>query len=283
MNSNSISWIEADELNQIIDSSITILDVQPDIHDYIKEHIPGAVYFHENHLRAYHGNLPSHYSPSICIQNLFQQVGLNQNQTVIVYGSDGSFSGKGDGLEQPMVAYSLARFGHTKIRLLNGGLSSWIESGFSLTKTYPHVDISNFSVNLISDLFVNYNQFIEIKDNKDTVIVDVRPRSVYQGEGLWSKPGHIPGAVNLPWRLLMSHDNPRLLRSESSLRELSYARSVIPEKQIILYCGTGREATAAFIVFKYLLNYPAVKIFEGSFTEWVAHPENETVTGPQPR
>lgn len=279
---SAISWIDAAWLKSNIDSSITILDVQPDIHDYIKEHIPGSVYFNENHLRAYQGNLPSQYSPSQCIQQLLQQAGIQQGKPVVIYGSDGGFSGHGDGLEQPMVAYSLARFGHSKILLLNGGLKSWIDAGNELSKDYPQVPVSDFQVSLNSDLFVTYNQFTELKEVKDTILIDVRPRSVYQGDALWSKPGHIPGAINLPWRVLMSHDNPRLMRSEPELKELTSARGATPEKTIILYCGTGREATAAFLVFKYMLNYPKVKLFEGSFTEWVSHKENHTVTGTHP-
>jgi thiosulfate/3-mercaptopyruvate sulfurtransferase len=48
-------------------------------------------------------------------------------------------------------------------------------------------------------------------------------------------------------------------------------------------CGTGREATIEFLLLKFYLGYPSVKVFEGSFNEWVAHPENATVTGPNPR
>lgn len=277
----NISWIDAPWLKDHIEE-VSILDAQPDIHDYIMEHIPGAVYFNENHLRAFQHNLPSHYTPVQCLQPLLQSAGLQNNKAVVVYSSHGRFSKKGDGLEQSMVAYSLARFGHTNILVLNGGLQSWIDAGYPLTKEYPKISSSEFQPSLNSDLFVNYNQFLELKDSPDTALIDVRPRSVYQGPALWEKPGHIPGAKNLPWRLLMDHDNPLLLRSQSIINELALPRGASPDKNVILYCGTGREATAAFLVFKYYLKYPSVKIYEGSFTEWVTYPQNPTVTGPTP-
>jgi thiosulfate/3-mercaptopyruvate sulfurtransferase len=277
----NISWVDAPWLKEHLEE-VSILDVQPDIHDYILEHIPGAVYFNENHLRAFHHNLPSHYIPEQCLQQLFQSVGLQKNKAVVVYSSNGRFSKQGDGLEQSMVAYSLARFGHSNVLVLNGGLKSWIDAGYPLTKEYPNVSASDFHPSLNSDLFVNYNQFLEIKDSPDTILIDVRPRSVYQGPGLWEKPGHIPGAKSLPWRLLMDRDNPRLLRSQSSIKELVLSRGASPDKNVILYCGTGREATSAFLVFKYYLNYPRVKLYEGSFTEWVTYSQNPTVTGPKP-
>jgi thiosulfate/3-mercaptopyruvate sulfurtransferase len=181
-----------------------------------------------------------------------------------------------------MVAYSLTRFGHSNVLVLDGGLKSWIDAGYPLTKGYPEISVSEFHPSLNSDLFVNYNQFLEIKDSPDTALIDVRPRSVYQGPGLWEKPGHIPGAINLPWRVLMDHDNPYLLRSLSTITELAHSRGALPDKNVILYCGTGREATSAFLVFKYYLKYPRVKLYEGSFTEWVTYPQNPTVTGPKP-
>ncbi len=277
----NISWIDASWLKSHLEE-VTILDVQPDIHDYIMEHIPGAVYFNENHLRFFHHKLPSHYIPAQCLQQFLQSAGLQKDKTAVIYGSHGRFSKKGDGLEQSMMAYTLARFGHPDILVLNGGLKSWIDAGYPLTKEYPTISVSEYNLSLNSDLFFNYNQFIEIKDSPDTALIDVRPRSVYQGSGLWEKSGHIPGAKNLPWRLLMDPDNPYLLRSKPTISELAISRGASPDKNVILYCGTGREATSAFLVFKYFLNYPHVKLYEGSFTEWVSYPQNPTVTGPKP-
>lgn len=278
----SVKWVDAQWVKSNLDSSLLVLDIQPDIHDYIKEHIPGAVYFNENHFRAYKKNLPALYTPQACIVQLLGQVGLSQNQPVLIYSSNGGFSEKGDGLEQSMAAYSLCRFGHSPICILNGGLQSWIDAGFPLSKEFPLVQSTSIKLNINNDLQINYSQLLEKKDQSNTVLVDVRPRSVYQGEALWSKPGHIPGAINLPWRMLTAHNNPRLIRSVNFISELAHSHNITADKSIILYCGTGREATTAFLIFKYLLNYPDVKIYEGSFTEWVSIPGNPTVSGPHP-
>jgi Rhodanese-related sulfurtransferase len=60
-------------------------------------------------------------------------------------------------------------------------------------------------------------------------------------------------------------------------------KGVTEKKEILLYCGTGREATNEFILLRWFLNIPRVRLYEGSFTEWSAHPENPTVTGKNPR
>ena len=115
------------------------------------------------------------------------------------------------------------------------------------------------------------------------VVLDARPPATYQGQGPWPKPGHIPGAVNLPWKGLMSEGNTRQLRPLSEIRAAAEAVGATPDRTIVCSCGTGREATNEFLIFRYLLGYPRVRLFEGSFSEWISHPENPTVTGPDPR
>lgn len=98
-----------------------LLDVQPDIHDYITEHIPEAVYFNQNLLRVPLKGRPGGYIPTKSIEPLFSRVGMKADTPVVVYTGVGDFRGWGDGLEQTMVAYSLARFGHNNVYVLKGG------------------------------------------------------------------------------------------------------------------------------------------------------------------
>jgi thiosulfate/3-mercaptopyruvate sulfurtransferase len=106
---------------------------------------------------------------------------------------------------------------------------------------------------------------------------------MYEGQGPWMKPGHIPGAINLPWATLMDDKNKRLLKPDEEIKALLDACGIEPYKTIICSCGTGREATNEFLLFKWYLGYPVVRIYEGSFTEWSSYPENPTVTGKNPR
>jgi thiosulfate/3-mercaptopyruvate sulfurtransferase len=138
-------------------------------------------------------------------------------------------------------------------------------------------------VEVRKDYFIEYEKFKEIKDRNDVIVLDARPADVYQGQGPWIKPGHIPGAVNLPWASLMDGKNKALLKPVEEIRSIVKGHGVSPEKTVICSCGTGREATNEFILFKWYLQYPKVLIYEGSFTEWSSYPENQTVTGKNPR
>ncbi|MFX1362949.1 MAG: sulfurtransferase, partial [Promethearchaeota archaeon] len=183
--------------------------------------------------------------------------------------------------------YSLVRFGHDNVYILDGGIDKWKEENRPLTKVFPEKKESIFPVTVRSDYYIEYERFKAEKDREDVMVLDNRPTHVYEGivEGsqLWIKTGHIPGAISLPWPTLMTDKNRRLLKPEDEIKSILRKRGVTPDKTIIATCGTGREATNQFILYKWYLGYPRVKIYEGGFTEWVSFPENPTVTGKSPK
>jgi thiosulfate/3-mercaptopyruvate sulfurtransferase len=280
----TVRWISTDWLYENIEKrEMKILDVQPNVHDYIEEHIPGAEYLTEGLLRTSTGGVPARYVPLESIQPILRHVGAKPNVPIVVYTGTGAAKGWGDGLEQTMMAYSLARFGHDSIYVLDGGFDKWKDEGKPLTKEFPKTDVSDFTVSLQTDFYIEYETFKSIKDREDVIVLDARPPAAYEGQAFWIKPGHIPGAINLPWASLMDDKNKRLLKPDDEIAAIIKTHGVTPEKTVICTCGTGREATNEFILFKWYLNYPKVKIYEGSFTEWTSYPENPTVTGKSPR
>ncbi|MGZ6226266.1 MAG: sulfurtransferase, partial [Syntrophales bacterium] len=246
-------------------------------------HIPRAIYLNEGLLRTYIDGMPARYVPSDTIQPVLRYAGLKPGVPAVVYTGTGAAKGWGDGLEQTMMAYSLARFGHDCVYVLDGGLDKWKGEGKPLTKEFPRTVTSDFTVRVQADFYIQYEEFRAAKDRKDVMVLDARPPDVYEGQSYWIKPGHIPGAINVPWASLMNDANKSLLKSDEEISAILKANDVRPDKTIICMCGTGREATNEFILFKWYLNYPSVKIYEGSFTEWTAYPENPTITGKNPR
>jgi thiosulfate/3-mercaptopyruvate sulfurtransferase len=283
-----VKWISTDWLADHIDEEdLLILDVQPNVHDYIMGHLPGAIYLNEGLLRSAQDRMPAMYVPPEALQSVLSRAGIDPNRPVVVYSAAGQFSkcaaGFGDGLEQTMMAYSLIRFGHNNVYILDGGLEKWKSEGRGLTKVFPSWQPSNFEVRVRNEYFIEYEEFKRLMDQEDVILFDARPFEVYKEGGLWIKNGHIPGANSLPWRTLMTKDNARLMKSEEELQELVGRFNITPEKTLIIYCGTGREATNEFLFFKFYLGHERVRIYEGSFTEWSSHPENQTVSGDMPR
>ncbi len=279
-----VKWVSTDWLDlHLADEGLMILDTQPDVHDYIAEHIPRAVYMNEHLFRVPKQGIPAMYVPEEAVHAVFGRVGLKPDMPVVVYSGKGVYSGWGDGLEQTMMAYTLARFGHNNVYVLNGGLDQWKAEGWPVTKEYPRIEESDFPVAVRTEYFLEHEQFRQIKDQPDVLLIDNRSAGYYVGEGIWTKQGHIPGAVNLPWNKVMERRNPFLFKPDDKIRKIVQRLGATPDKTIILYCATGRESTSTFLLFKWYLNYPNVLNYEGSFTEWCAYPENPTVLGPDPR
>jgi thiosulfate/3-mercaptopyruvate sulfurtransferase len=282
-----VKWISTDWLkDHLDDEDLTILDVQPNVHDYIMGHIPHAIYMNEGLLRSACEGLPAVYVLPESIQPVLSCSGLEPDIPVIVYSGAGRYSkctrGLGDGLEQPMMAYALLRYGLRQVYILDGGIEKWKDDGGELTKAYPLCQRSDFTVRVRKDFFVEYVEFKRTKDNPDVVVFDARPAEFYEGSKIWPKPGHIPGAISLPWRDFMTEENPRLLKPDEEIREMVAETGLTQDKMVYVYCGTGREATNEFLILKWYIGHENVKIYEGSFTEWTAHPENHTVTGKNP-
>lgn len=262
---------------------MTIIDVQPNVHDYFIEHIPGAVYLNEGVLRVAARGMPTTFGPIMALQDIFRRIGIRRDRAAAVYTAKGAFKGWGDGLEQTMMAYALAKFGHDNVFVLDGGLDKWKSERRRVEQEFPTIDPSDFTVEVRGEYPIGYDEFKKTKDKEEVVLLDARPPAFYEGQGPWRKPGHIPGAISLPWRSLMADENPALLKSDDEINSILERHNITRDHTVYCSCGTGREATNEFLLFKFYLQFPNVRIYEGSFTEWTMYPENPTVTGSEPR
>ncbi|TLY00977.1 MAG: sulfurtransferase [Thaumarchaeota archaeon] len=79
--------------------------------------------------------------------------------------------------------------------------------------------------------------------------------------------GHIPGAVNIPWAQAVN-DADGTFKKRQDLEQLYRAKGIVPEKEIITYCRIGERSSHTWFALKYLLGYPNVRNYDGSWTEW---------------
>jgi thiosulfate/3-mercaptopyruvate sulfurtransferase len=111
------------------------------------------------------------------------------------------------------------------------------------------------------------------KDN--IAMVDVRSPKEFTGEILAppeyptehaQRGGHIPGASNIPWSQAVMDNGT--FKSVEDLKQIYQSKGIIPDKEIIAYCRIGERSSHTWFVLKYLLGYPNVKNYDGSWTEW---------------
>src|SRR5712691_2037722 len=107
------------------------------------------------------------------------------------------------------------------------------------------------------------------------VLVDVRGPKEFSGEILAppeyptehaQRGGHIPGAKNIPWAQAVNEDGT--FKALEELKALYEPKGVTPDKEVIAYCRIGERSSHTWFVLKYLLGYPDVRNYDGSWTEW---------------
>jgi thiosulfate/3-mercaptopyruvate sulfurtransferase len=171
----------------------------------------------------------------------------------------------------------LKYYGYTDIRLINGGRKKWLQEDRAITKDVPSYPKGNFTVSEPdSKIRVYLDEVRRAVSAPGLKMVDVRSPKEFSGEILAppeyptehaQRGGHIPGAVNIPWAQAVN-DNDGTFKNTEELKKLYESKGITPDKEIIAYCRIGERSSHTWFVLKYLLGYPNVKNYDGSWTEW---------------
>jgi thiosulfate/3-mercaptopyruvate sulfurtransferase len=81
------------------------------------------------------------------------------------------------------------------------------------------------------------------------------------------RPGHIPGAVNIPWATAVDPESGRFLPTDR-LRDVYGERGITADRDVVAYCRIGERSAHTWFVLHELLGYPRVRNYDGSWTEW---------------
>ncbi|PSB63802.1 sulfurtransferase, partial [Chroococcidiopsis cubana CCALA 043] len=244
------------------DPNLRILDVRNVPLDYIAGHVPNAVNIADTAFRGPNGFLPVQYWNEQKLEQIFTASGVTNNSRVLVYSDDK------DVLGATMVAYLLERSGVRDIAILDGGYTGY-QASQPVAKEFPRYTPGKFTVRDKPSVRVTLDEVKNLIGKPGVTFIDPRPEKLFRGEeNIWVRNGHIPGARNIPWPTFTDANNPHKLKPLAEIKQLLAARKIDPKSEIIVTCSTGREATLQYVVLKHLLNYPKVRIYEGSWTEY---------------
>ncbi len=235
--------IDADTLrSEIRDKSVTVLDIRKE-EDYKAGHIPGSINFPLASLLA-------DDSPEKVLQYA-QSFGIDDETAVAVY--DDTF-----GALASRVAWTLQYVGHEEVSLLDITYGTWKKLGLESNTELPSLIKKNHSLKLQPQILAQAEQLMPAKE-KGAVLVDNRERLNFL-------ENHIPGAINIPYRMLASNQN--ILRPKDDLKRLIQNRRIDSDGEVITYCGSvGTLSGLGYYALK-SIGMNNVKLYVRSFKEW---------------
>jgi len=241
------------------------VDENPDVYD--EGHIPGAVKLH------WKDDLQDPVERDLVEKDEFERLmgalGIGNDTTLILYGDKNNW----------FAAYAywyLKIYGHSDVRIVDGGRQKWIDEGRELTTDAPQVLQATYSAHDRDESIRSYRDAVrEAIGAEGQALVDVRSPQEFSGE-LISPPGyeqegaqragHIPSAASVPWAEAVRDDGT--FKSVDELRELYGSKGVTPDKSVIAYCRIGERSAHTWFVLRELLGYTDVTNYDGSWTEW---------------
>lgn len=200
---------------------------------------------------------------------MFSRNGITNDTTLILYGDFNNWFAA-------FAFWVFKYYGVKDVRLMNGGRKKWIEEDKELTKDVPLTQRSDYKVSRPDESVRVYLDDVRKAISAGNVaLVDVRSPKEYSGEILAppeyptehaQRGGHIPGAKNIPWAQAVKDDGT--FKTVEELENLYKPKGVTPDKEVIAYCRIGERSSHSWFVLKYLLGYPDVRNYDGSWTEW---------------
>ena len=270
--------VETGELSLLLsDPSVRIVDMRTSLLDYLKGHLPNAVYLHFENLRVPQNGIPAQAPDRIALERLLgESLGLSNDMHVILYSEKSNPNAT-------YLAWTLDLLGHKKVGVLNGGWEKWVSEKRSTTQEYPSLQPKKFFGKVIQDTLAEKKWVRDRLSTKGVVIVDARLPKLYSGEeGEEIRRGHIPGARNIYWETLLEGEEVRVWKKKEELENLFAASGVTKDKEIVVHCRTGREASHVYFTLKHVLGFPRVRLYRGSWVEWSADPKMPIKTGMEP-
>lgn len=247
--------------------AIRLVEVDVDTTQYETGHIANAVAF--NWQSQLQDNVARDIISQEAFEQLLSQVGITPETHVVIYGDNHNW----------FAAYALWLFkyyGHERVSLLDGGRKKWIADERPLTTDVPSFPSSQYTVSAINTAIRADRDFVRARlEQPGFALIDVRSKPEYVGDIIAppgmsetaQRPGHIPGAQNVPWASAVNEDGT--FKSAEELAALYGSKGVSSDKQdIVAYCRIGERSSHTWFVLTYLLGHTHVRNYDGSWTEW---------------
>jgi thiosulfate/3-mercaptopyruvate sulfurtransferase len=274
--------ISTDDLSAHLDDAWTIIDCRFDLqHDdwgrdqYLRSHIPGAVYAHlsDDMSAPKTGANGRHPWPSTpAMSATFSRLGVANRMQAVVYDQD-------VGMYASRLWWMLRYMGHDLVAVLDGGWAKWIREGRPTRSGHETRAATHFEGHPRPELIVDVDHVASAVSDPETLLVDARAPERFEGrsESLDRVAGHIPGAINRFFKQNVATGGT-LLAPDQLRTSLSQTLGAHAPDRSIMYCGSGVTACHNLLALEHA-GLPGAKLYPGSWSEWCADPKRPVATG----
>jgi len=256
-------WVAAN-LN---DPSVRIIESDEDPLLYAIGHIPGAAQV--DWFTTLQHPLRRDFVTKEQFEEVASKLGITNDTTVVFYGDKSNW----------FACYALWLFqyyGHQNVKIMNGGRAKWEQEKRPLVKEIPAFTATTYKAKEADTSIRAFRNDVFKQMEEKKPMVDVRSPKEYSGELMHmpnypqegaTRGGHIPGAASIPWAMAVNESDSTFKTAEE-LKALYESKNINSDGDIIAYCRIGERSSLTWFVLKYLLGYPTVKNYDGSWTEW---------------
>ena len=249
------------------DSNVRLVEVDVDTSAYEQGHIAGAVGW--NWQSQLQQTVRRDLISKEELERLLGNSGIDNNTTVVLYGDNNNWFAA-------WAFWQIRYYGHSNVRLMNGGRVKWVAENRPLTTEAPSHSSKSFRASEPNENIRAYrDQVLAAVNAANISLVDVRAPAEFSGDLLApanlpqegsQRGGHIPGAANIPWGQAVQEDGT--FKSADELRALYGGKGIDGSRETIAYCRIGERSSHTWFVLTQLLGFGNVRNYDGSWTEW---------------
>lgn len=230
-------------------------------------HIPGARFVALADIVVDRNGIPNELPAISALEHTFGAAGVSDRAQIVIYSREL--------LPATRAFFTLDYLGlGRQIAVLDGGYGKWIAENRRTEKGAEALHAVSFIARPNPDVLVDIGQMRILVPaaqslTSELAVIDARPIEQYDGAQSGPgivKPGHIPGAMNVPWNANLTNDSAPVFRSANDLRKVYEDRGVPLGGSVIVYCRTGMQASVTYLVMRYL--GVDAHLYDGSYAEW---------------
>ncbi len=255
----TVDWLESN----LDDPRMIVLDIRTPA-QYQKGHIPGSVSVPLNVWAPKANGLELELPSDDALRAILSGAGINRTSKIVIVTRTETDFGRSDATR---VAWTCAVAGLQNVAVLDGGFTKWAREKKTISTALPSVEPLDYTESINRSMVATKAYLL--RKLKRLRLVDSRIPEEYFG--ITSKPGHIEGAVNMPTPWVFNADGT-YKKTEELKAMASGVLGKSKSKKIVVYCGVGGYAATWWFVLTQVLGYRDVKVYDGSFEEWIQDP-----------